>query len=281
LKTGETTVADAEQSGSLDDTACGICAMGCEPPFPFSMAFQPIVDIANGGIFAYEALARGPAGESAASVLSRVTDANRYAFDQTCRVKAIEMAGRLGLAAREGAALSINFLPNAVYRADTCIRASIAAARRAGFPLDRLIFEVTEGERVNDKAHLGAIFAEYRRHGFRTAIDDFGAGYAGLNLLADFQPDILKIDMDLSRRIDLSPTRRAIVQSIVHVCRQLGIAVIAEGVETEAEFRVLRELGVTRIQGYLFARPGFECLPAVATPGGRADRGLAAGCGCR
>lgn len=271
-------MADADQSGSLHDTACGACRGGCEAPFPFSMAFQPIVDTTNGAIFAYEALARGPAGESAASVLSRVTDTNRYAFDQSCRVKAIEMAGRLGLAA-QGAALSINFLPNAVYQADTCIRASIVAARRVGFPLDRLIFEVTEGERVQDKAHLSAIITEYKRHGFRTAIDDFGAGYAGLNLLADFQPDILKIDMDLSRRIDLSPTRRAIVQSILHVCRQLDIAVIAEGVETEAEFRVLREIGVTHIQGFLFARPGFEYLPTVAPIEERPDRGLAVGNG--
>ena len=263
MKIGDVTVANPDQSGPLHGGTCDACRQGCEPPFPFTMAFQPIVDITDGSIFAYEALARGPVGESAASVLSRVTDANRYAFDQSCRVKAIEMAGRLGLAAH-GAALSINFLPNAVYRADTCIRASIAAAQRVGFPLARLIFEVTEGERVNDKAHLSAIITEYKRHGFRTAIDDFGAGYAGFNLLADFQPDILKIDMDLSRRIDLSATRRAIVHGILNVCRQLDIAVIAEGVETEAEFRVLREIGITHIQGFLFARPGFECLPAVA-----------------
>lgn len=263
------------------DEPCDACAAGRQPPFPFSMAFQPIVDVADGDIFifAYEALARGPAGESAASVLSRVTNANRYAFDQSCRVKAIEMAGRVGLAERE-AALSINFMPNAVYKAETCIRASIAAAERVGFPLDRLIFEVTESERVNSKEHLIAIISEYKRHGFRTAIDDFGAGYAGLNLLADFQPDILKIDMDLSRRIDLSPTRRAIVQSILHVSHQLGIEVIAEGVETEAEFRVLREIGVTRFQGFLFARPGFETLPEVATIDG-SEAGRAAGFGGR
>lgn len=271
--------ANPNQAGAPLDAAMGADGSGDEPPFPFSVAFQPIVDTEDGGIFAYEALARGPAGESAVSVLSRLTNANRSAFDRSARVKAIEMAGRLGLAA-QGAALSINFLPNTVSPTDTGVRTAAAAARRAGLPVDRLIFEVTESERAGSKDHLLAVVTEYKRHGLRTAIDDFGAGYAGLNLLADFQPDILKIDMDLTRRIDLSPTRRAIVQSILHVCRQLGIVAIAEGVETEAEFRVLRELGVPHVQGFLFARPGFECLPDVAVVRTGPSAGLAAGDGC-
>ncbi|AWK90092.1 EAL domain-containing protein [Azospirillum thermophilum] len=226
-------------------------------PFDFTMAFQPIVDLAAGGVWAHEALVRGPDGQGAGWVLGQVTDANRYAFDQACRVRAIELASRLGTG---DARLSINFLPNAVYQAEACIRATLAAAARTGFPTDRIVFEVTEGEQVTDREHLKGIFREYKRQGFLTAIDDFGAGYSGLNLLAEFQPDVIKLDMELTRGIDGDRTRRSIVKAVLSLCTDLGITPVAEGVETAAEARVLRDLGVTLMQGYLFARPAFESL---------------------
>ncbi|WP_372396619.1 EAL domain-containing protein [Azospirillum sp. HJ39] len=221
------------------------------------MAFQPIVDIAAGGVWAHEALVRGTEGQGAGWVLGQVTDANRYAFDQSCRIKAIELAASLPM---DGARLSINFLPNAVYKAETCIRATLAAARRTGFPTDRIIFEVTENERVVDHDHLKSIFTEYKRQGFLTAIDDFGSGYSGLNLLAEFQPDIIKLDMALTRNIDADRARRSIVKAILTVCDDLGIIPIAEGIETADEAKTLRDLGVTLMQGYLFARPAFRTV---------------------
>nr|WP_206667643.1 EAL domain-containing protein [Roseomonas nepalensis] len=228
------------------------------------MAFQPVVDVTTGRVHAYEALVRGPAGEPAAAVLAQVTRANRYAFDQSCRVKAIELASSLGMAA-SGATLSINFMPGAMYRPENCVRATLAAARRHRFPLNRLQFEVTEGEKVGDPDHLTAIFREYRARGFRVAIDDFGAGYAGLGLLARFQPDVIKLDMDLIRGLDNDRVRRSIVGAVLSVCAELNIAVVAEGVETRAELDALRALGVRLVQGYLFARPAFEQLPPVST----------------
>lgn len=86
-------------------------------------------------------------------------------------------------------------MPNAVYEADACIRASLAAARRVGFDPGRLMFEFTEDERMLDVAHVRRIIDAYRARGFTTAIDDFGAGYAGVGLLADLNPDMLKLDM--------------------------------------------------------------------------------------
>ncbi len=240
--------------------ACGECAGGIAPPFPFAMAFQPIVDIRNQSVYAFEALVRGPMGEPAGTVLSRIDVQNIYAFDQSCRVKAIETASRLGLLGT-GAALSINFFPGAVYKPETCIRATLAAAAREQFPADRLIFEVTEGEKVVDRAHLRGILEEYRRQRFKSAIDDFGAGYAGLNLLAEFQPDIIKIDLDLVRDIDARPVSQKIVAALVGLCRELGTEVIAEGVETRAELAVLAPMGIHLFQGFLFAKPGFEALP--------------------
>ncbi|HEU0042978.1 EAL domain-containing protein [Sphingomonas sp.] len=235
------------------------------------MAFQPIVDILTGAPFAYEALVRGPAGEGAASVLSQVSAANRYAFDQQCRVKAIEAAAAAGLIAT-GARLSINFLPNAVYSPAACIQLTLKTAKRVGFPTDRLIFEFTENEEMVDPGHVANIIATYQKMGFGTALDDFGAGHAGLNLLARFQPDIIKLDMELIRGIDTSLPRRMIVEAVTRMCAALGVTVIAEGVETEGEFDALRTIGVRYLQGYYFARPAFEALPPMTLDSERQRR---------
>lgn len=240
---------------------CAECRNPAALGFEFSMAFQPIVDLHHRRIFAYEALVRGPGAESAASILSMVNDQNRYRFDQACRVRAIELASALRLSDIEGCKLSINFLPNAVYRPETCIRATLEAAQEFGFPQDRLMFEVTEVERIDDPSHLKRIFEEYSRRGFTTAIDDFGAGYSGLNLLASFQPQIIKLDMALTRQIDADVVRQAIVAGIIQVASRLSIEVIAEGIETPLERDVLIALGVRYMQGYLYARPAFEALP--------------------
>ncbi len=244
------------------DSTWSTCDDCVTQPFPFSMAFQPIVNVPARRLYAYEALVRGPDGESARSVLDQVTDANRSAFDQACRRRAIELATREGIVA-SGAALSINFMPAAMYTPETCVQATLDAAQRCGLPLDRLIFELTEEERIGSYEQLRAIFACYRGHGFRAAIDDFGAGYAGLNLLAEYQPDLLKLDMSLLRGIDASPSRQAIVASVIELCRILGVIVLAEGVETEAELHTLLDLGVPLFQGFLLARPAFEALPSA------------------
>ncbi|MBV9930698.1 MAG: EAL domain-containing protein [Alphaproteobacteria bacterium] len=224
------------------------------------MAFQPIVDLETGAPFAFEALVRGPVGEGAADVLARVTTENRYAFDQRCRVKAIETAVRAGIL-ETPARLSINFLPNAVYSPRACIQLTLKTAAAAGLPTDRLIFEFTEQEEMADPAHVADIVATYRAMGFGTALDDFGAGHAGLGLLARFQPDHIKLDMELVRGIESSLPRRVIVEGVVRMCNGLGLTLIAEGVETQAELETLRGLGIRYVQGYLIARPAFEALP--------------------
>lgn len=227
------------------------------------MAFQPIYDAVQGRVWGYEALVRGLDGEGAPSLLARVAPEQRYVFDQACRTKAIELASRL-FPNGEELKLSINFMPNAVYEPAACLRSTFLAARRFGFPQSAIMFEFTEDEEVSDPAHLQNIITEYRKHGFVTAIDDFGAGYAGLGLLADFQPDLIKIDMKIVRGIDTSLARQAVVAGITGIARALDITVLAEGVETEEEFAVLKVAGIGLFQGYWFARPEFERLPQVS-----------------
>lgn len=235
---------------------CAGCGSGDRLGFQFDYAYQPIVDVTRRHVYAHEALVRGPQGEGAMSVLSQVNEANRYRFDQACRVKAIKTAARLGMTEQ----VSINFLPNAVYKPEVCIRTTLEAARTHGFPTERIIFEVTEGERVEDGPWLASILREYRRCGFLTAIDDFGAGYAGLTLLADFTPDLIKLDMALVRGVDTNKARQAITRGMVRICEELSIQVIAEGIETAGERDFFLSEGVTLMQGYLFARPMFQAL---------------------
>lgn len=238
---------------------CTDCGSADRVGFAFEFAYQPIVDLATRTLYGHEALVRGPGGEGAMSVLSQVTEQNRYRFDQACRVKAIQGAARLGIRER----LSINFLPNAIYKPEVCIRTTLEAADAHGFPLDRIIFEVTEGERVEDGPWLAQILREYKRCGLLTAIDDFGAGYAGLTLLANFQPDLIKIDMDLVRHVDQSRSRQAIIVGLVRICEDMGVRVIAEGIETAAERDFLRDAGIHLMQGYLFGRPVFQGMGRI------------------
>lgn len=226
------------------------------------MAFQPIVDTVTGAPFAYEALLRGLDGAGAQTILSRVTDANRYAFDQACRVKAIETAVAAGIMDTE-ARLSINFLPNAVYSPAACIQLTLRTARAIGVPVDRLIFEFTENERMGSPEHVSAIIDTYKQIGFAVAIDDFGAGHSGLDMFARFAPDEIKLDMELIRDIDTDKRRQAIVKGVVGMCAELDTLVIAEGIETASEAATLRDLGVRYHQGFWYSRPGLAHLPAI------------------
>ncbi|WP_423820540.1 EAL domain-containing protein [Salinisphaera sp. SPP-AMP-43] len=236
---------------------CRIC--GPDLDFDFTMAFQPLVDLAAGQVYGHEALVRGTNGEGAGEVLSRLTPATVYRFDQACRVKALKLAHALG----GRSTLSINFLPNAVYAPASCIQATLEVSYQLGWPADRINFEITETEQVRNRAHLQNIINTYREMGFKTALDDFGTGYANLDLLVDLQPDVVKIDRALIRDIPEQPRRQTVVNAVIGVANRLGIGLVAEGVETLEEAIWLYSRGITRHQGYLYARPAIEALPGV------------------
>lgn len=234
---------------------CRDCSCDAPLGFEIAMAYQPIIDLHNRTVFAHEALVRGANGEGAMHVLSKITEKNRYSFDQNCRTTAIRIASELGCKVR----LSINFLPNAVYEPEACLKETLKAAKQYAFPHQNIIFEVTEHEKV-DVAKVLDIFRTYQKQGFMTAIDDFGEGYSGLNLLAMFQPDIIKLDMMLIRDIDKDPAKKAIFGGMALITERLGIKLLAEGVETEGEFTYLRDKGVRYMQGYFICKPQFMGL---------------------
>ena len=202
---------------------------------------------------------RGINGEGAGEIFKHVNEKNLYLFDQRCRQKAIEKAAHLNLSTL----LSINFMPNAVYEPERCIQTTLEAAIEHNFPLESIVFEFTENELVVDYEHLENIVNKYTEFGFQTAIDDFGAGFSGLNLLSDVAVDIVKVDRKLIIDIDKDERRQKIVRGIFDLLKPVVNYIIVEGVETAQECKTLYDIGFRYFQGYYFAFPAFEALPEV------------------
>jgi EAL domain-containing protein (putative c-di-GMP-specific phosphodiesterase class I) len=213
------------------------------------MAYQPIVDPRSHRVTAYEALVRSDDTEvrtpgalfDMAEATGRLGDVGRK-----IRATVARDATRLPGDAR----IFVNLHPLDLLDADLYDPAA-PLSRLA----ERVTLEVTERASLVGVFNLRARIADLRKLGFRIAIDDLGAGYAGLSALAEIEPEVVKLDMSLSRDIDSEPTRRRLVASIVTVCRDLGVTVVAEGIETRAERNVLVELGCDLLQGYWFGRP--------------------------
>lgn len=232
------------------------------PKWTCSFAFQPIVSARTQTVTAYEALVRGPKNESADTVLRKIPRDELATFDEECRKAALALAKRLGLQQD----LNLNLLPQG-FRADRdCLASTLDMAIEHGFAPEQLVLEVTEVEVLGNQDRFTELIGIYRGLGMRMAVDDFGSGYSGLNVLADFQPDQIKLDKYLVRSIHSRGPRQAIVRAILQVCRDLGIELIAEGIESADEFHWLQDAGVELFQGFLFAKPAFEALPVPQFP---------------
>lgn len=232
------------------------------PGKPFTFAFQPIIDAAQKKVISYEALLRGGNNEPAREVLRQIQPEKMASFDETLRGEAVKMAARLGL----DCSISLNFMPQNIADSHDSLSKTLETATQHGIRADQIVLEIVESEIIQNLARFVENVNTCRYTGIRVAIDDFGAGYAGLNLLADFQPDLIKLDMNLVRDINTKGPRQAIVRGITRTCLDLGIDIVAEGVERTAEYRWLRDEGISLFQGRLFAMPGFERLPGVVYP---------------
>lgn len=226
--------------------------------------FQPVIEARTGGVWGFECLMRGRTEQGELVGAPRMLEWARqerltFMLDRVCREVHLENAGRLG--AGTPYRFLINFLPTAVYQPEFCLQTSLAAARRSGIAPRRIIFEVVETEKVTDSEHLRKILEFYRKSGFGVALDDVGSGYAGLTLLGDLRPDLVKIDRELVTKAAGSKFHRDICAALTTLARENGRLVLAEGVETAGEKAVMDELGVDLYQGYLFGRPG----PALDT----------------
>jgi len=222
--------------------------------------FQPVFRI-DGKLWGHECLAR--ARDEAGELIPPgrlFADARRerltFMLDRICRETHIAAAGQADLPI--DSQILINFLPTAIYEPAFCLRTTERLIRQYQIAPGRIIFEVVESEKIDDREHLMKIFGHYRKGGFKVALDDVGAGYAGLSMLGDLNPDLIKIDRELVIKAERSPMHRSICNGLIQIAHECGKIALAEGVETAEQLQVMRELNVDLIQGYLLGRPSPE-----------------------
>lgn len=234
----------------------------------FRSVYQPIVSLRPGdddAIIGYEALLRATAADGPVYPDQLFPAAGEagwlHVLDRIGRTSAIR--GAAGWLADK--LLFVNFVPTTIYRPEVCLSTTIQAAAAAGLRLDQLVFEVTEGEHVNDLDHLDDVFDYYRRGGAKVAIDDLGAGYSSLNMLVRLQPDVVKLDKEIVQALP-GALSTAVVAAIVNMTHSYGGRVVAECIETAEQNQAVRELGVDLGQGWFFGRPRERAELIAARP---------------
>lgn len=217
-------------------------------------AFQTIMDSAALDVVAFEALVRGIRGEPAATVISRIHHDQRFAFDQACRIRAIEAASRNEL----DADLHLNCSDVKPANVELVCTVILHMARRYDIDPDRIVLELANLDTLGSRGQLEEISSGINDAGLRTLADNFGRRNADLRPVALFRPEQLKLDRHLVQAIDQNPPHQAIVHACSRLCRELGIRLIAAGVETIEEFQWLQDAGIERFQGYFFSHPGLD-----------------------
>ncbi|MFO0741445.1 MAG: EAL domain-containing protein [Labilithrix sp.] len=212
--------------------------------------YQPIVSWSNRTVFAYEALLRSrePSLPHPGAILEAAERLGSvHELGRRIRDRAIAPIASLP----ENALLFLNLHPD-----DLLDAALLAADTPLAAVADRVVLEITERSSLHGLDDVQGRIASLRKLGFKIAIDDLGAGYAGLTSFALLEPDIVKLDMALVRNLHLQPTKQTLVRTMVTMCKELGIVVTTEGIETLEERDELVRAGCDLMQGYLFARPG-------------------------
>jgi EAL domain-containing protein (putative c-di-GMP-specific phosphodiesterase class I) len=214
---------------------------------PFSIAYQPIYRFRPRELVGYEALCRFTAEPYRTPDLY-FNEATRLGHGSPLELCVMERALEAFNCLPDPLRLWINLCPNTVL--DPTL-----AEIFARWPMHRLVLEVTEHAPVADYDALNAALAPLRAAGVNLAIDDAGAGFASLQHIIHLRPDIIKLDMCLTRGIDSDPARRALASALTYFAGEIGAAVLAEGIETSAECEAVKLLGVQYGQGYRLGRP--------------------------
>ena len=217
--------------------------------------YQPILSLVDGSVYGYEALSRISAESFKMNIENLFKTADKlnrsWELEALCRKKAMEQAVNKGVDKK----LFINVNPNIIH--DHAFREGFTKERLNEYGLDfhDIIFEITERIAINDNEAFSRSADHYRNQSFKVAIDDVGAGYSGLNVIANIRPDLIKLDIHLIRDIDKDETKQLLCKAMVDFCQNARIKSVAEGVETEAELETLIKLNVDFAQGYFLGIP--------------------------
>ncbi|WP_229459273.1 GGDEF domain-containing protein [Massilia cavernae] len=224
--------------------------------------FQPIIHMQSGEIIGYEGLIRGPSDSPLHSPLNlfRVAAASKLSVEveHLCRKVVIEAFAKMALPGK----LFLNVSPECLLYPNMEHGETLDYIQRFGISPERVIIELTESQPTYDYELLGRAVAHYRAMGFEIAIDDLGEGFSSLRLWSELRPAYVKIDMHFIQGINLDKVKLQFVQSIQHIAEATNTMVIAEGIETQTELLVIRDLGIACGQGYHIGRPSGS--PALA-----------------
>jgi EAL domain-containing protein (putative c-di-GMP-specific phosphodiesterase class I) len=216
--------------------------------------YQPVVDLENRRVIGYEALTRVPRGRFASTEhLFKVAAETKtlWTLERMCRQKALE-----GLPAMDrDQLLFLNIEPDSIHDPELVASSFLNRLSSRGLGPEQVVLEMTEHSAVTDFAAVRRTLTEFRKMGFRLAMDDVGSGYSGLQAIAEIAPDFIKVDMTLVRSVHTHPIKRELISTIRRFTDTTGIVLIAEGVETYEELESLIGAGVRCAQGFLFARP--------------------------
>lgn len=219
------------------------------------IVFQPIVSLIDSQILGYEALSRGPAGSplERPDMLFKTAEKNNltWELEYLCRIKAMEKASPM----LKDKKLFLNVDPKVIY--DEKFRRGTTKELTSRFHINpvNIIFEITERTSIEDYKSFREVIQNYIEQGYKIAIDDTGAGYSGLRMLAEIHPQYIKIDMDLIRNIDKKIINQILLRTLRDFAQATNMYMIAEGIETTEELVTLIDLGVHYGQGYLISRP--------------------------
>ncbi len=226
--------------------------------------FQPIYHLETGIVFGYEALTRGPENsefESAEALFSFAEQTDLInELERRCRNRALNL-GREG---REPGRIFINCSVKCLYDREFEPENLASEVAKAGLENRQVVFEITERVAVHDWEQFRTMLKRLKQHGFAVAIDDMGAGYSNLQLLAEIEPDFLKLDISLVKGVDKNLVKLELLRTLQGLAQRIGAQVIAEGLESEAEHRVVKELGIPYGQGFFLAWPSACSASAIA-----------------
>ncbi|MFB1081321.1 EAL domain-containing protein [Jeotgalibacillus sp. JSM ZJ347] len=224
---------------------------------------QPIVSITSGELYAYESLLRAESSEKKISPYELFQVANKAEMHSLLDQRAREEAIRARKSHIDSGIKSfINFLPSTIYNPEYCLQHTFHIVNKYNVDPADLVFEVVETEKVQDVDHLKKVFQTYKREGMKVALDDVGAGFSTIEMLKLLEPNYVKIDRSYIDRCDEDIKKQEFLSEVNYLSKELGITVLAEGLERMEELKICKEVGVDLCQGYLIGKPE----PTAKTP---------------
>lgn len=230
--------------------------------------FQPIFAARDGSVFGVEALTR----TVAPNPFERIDELFYHAIltdtictlDYHCRENALREASGLGIK-EHNCLLFINVCPETLTDPEHYPGLTDLFSDKWSIPKDRIVLEITEASSITNYKLFRDAVTYYKKRGYRIAIDDFGAGHGGLKMLSMIEPDFVKVDRHFISNIDKASIKYNLVDAVTTACHRIGIQMIAEGIERPDELKIVKDLGIDYMQGYLLGRPAYEIPSEVSS----------------